>query len=152
MVYLGLGSNLGDKRKNIEKALTLISEKAGDILAFSGFYETQPYGYDSSEMFINAVAGIDTKLIPEELLLVTQDIEKETGRREKTVNGKYHDRIIDIDILLYDDLIVQTATLTIPHPFIHQRLFVLMPLSEIAPDIVHPVLKKTITDLMSFAY
>ncbi len=146
-VYLGLGSNLGDKQKNIKKALTLIAERVGEILALSDFYETHPWGYDSSEIYLNAVAKVETELKPEELLVVTQEIERKTGRREKTVNGEYHDRIIDIDILLYGDLIVHTPKLTIPHPLMHQRIFVLQPLFEIAPDVVHPVLGKTIEEI-----
>ena len=148
MVYLGLGSNLGDKKKNIEKALMLISERVGDVLALSGFYNTHPWGYDSSELYINAVAKVCTDLTPEELLNVTQQIEKDVGRTAKTLNGVYNDRIIDIDILLYDNIIIQTPTLTIPHPLLHQREFVMTPLSEIAPDILHPVFGKTIAKLI----
>ena len=146
-VYLGLGSNQGNKLENIKKTVALIQERVGDLVALSGFYETQPYGYESSEVYINAAIGVETKLSPEELLLVTQNIEREVGRKEKTVDGEYHDRIIDIDILLYDDLVVQTANLTIPHSLMHKRLFVLQPLSEIAPDIIHPVLRKKIKEL-----
>ena len=146
-VYLGLGSNLGDKRENIKKALAIITERVGNILTLSGFYETQPWGYDSSETYLNVAVGIETDLKPEELLFVTQDIERVTGRREKTTRGEYHDRIIDIDILLYDNLILQTPELTIPHPLMHLRDFVLMPLSEIAPEKVHPVSGKTIAEL-----
>jgi 2-amino-4-hydroxy-6-hydroxymethyldihydropteridine diphosphokinase len=147
LTYLGLGSNLGDKEGNIKKALALISERAGGILALSSFYETEPWGYSSSERYLNTAVGVETKLSPEELLHTTQEIERETGRKTKTVDGKYGDRLIDIDILLYDDLIIQTPALIIPHPLMCQRAFVLQPLSEIAPKVIHPVFGKTIAEL-----
>ena len=146
-VYLGLGSNLGDKRKYIENALALIKIRVGNIIAVSGFHETQPWGYDSSEVFINVVAEVETNLNPKELLLATQDIERKIGRTDKTTGREYHDRIIDIDILLFDNLILQTSELTIPHPLMHKRKFVLEPLSEIAPTFVYPVSGKTIAEL-----
>jgi len=146
-VYLGLGSNLGEKQENIKKAITFISERVGEILALSDFYETEPWGYNSSQSFINAAVKAETMLLPEELLFVTQEIERETGRSKKTSCGEYHDRIIDIDILLYDDLILQTHDLTIPHPLMHKRLFVLQPLLEIAPDVIHPVSGMTIAEI-----
>jgi len=149
-VYLGLGSNLGDKQMFIKKALALITERVGVILALSGIYETEPWGYDSPEMYQNVATVIRTDLEPATLLTVIQAIEREIGRNHKTTNGQYHDRVIDIDILLYDDLILQTATLTIPHPLMHRRVFVLQPLSEIAPHIIHPVLKKSIAALLRF--
>ncbi len=149
IVYLGLGSNLGDKRKNIEKALALIAERVGDVRALSGFYETPSWGYTSSHTYLNAVARIETPLRPEDLLFATQDIERESGRTEKTIGRAYRDRIIDIDILLYGDLVIQTPLLTIPHPLMHQRAFVLQPLSEISPDLIHPVLEKTIAEIYS---
>ena len=149
-IYLGLGSNLGNKHENIKKALALIAERVGDILALSDFYETQSWGYNSSESYINAAVKIETLLIPEELLIVTQDIERKIGRKKKTVGSEYQDRIIDIDILLYDNLILQTTKLTIPHPLMHQREFVLKPLSEIAPNVAHPISGKTIVELRSF--
>jgi len=147
MIFLGLGSNLGDRRRNIESALALIAEKVGTIRALSGCHETQPWGYDSKEYFLNMAIEVETELNPEELLTVTQAIERELGRYQKTVNGKYRDREIDIDILLYDDLILQSPALTIPHPLMHQRPFVLQPLAEIAPHLIHPVFKRTISDL-----
>lgn len=147
LTYLSLGSNLGDKRGNIEKALALITERVGDVLALSDFYETQSWGYVSQNRYMNAVVGVETTLKPEELLFVTQEIERKTGRTQKTVGGAYHDRLIDIDILLYDNLILQTPQLTIPHPLMHQRKFVLQPLSQIAPVLMHPVFGKTIAEL-----
>ena len=148
-VYLGLGSNLGDRRKEIESALALIVGRVGVIHAVSRFYETQPWGYDSREQYLNVATKVETALKPTELLLVTQTIESDIGRHHKTINGEYLDRPIDIDILIYDDLILQTPTLTIPHPLMHQRAFVLQPLAEIAPHVIHPVLQKTIAFLNS---
>ena len=136
VVYLGLGSNLGDRHENIKKVLLLISERVGEILALSSFYETEPWGYTSQYSYLNAAVKLETQLSPEELLSVTQDIEREAGRVEKTSCNEYHDRTMDIDILLYDNLKIQTSELTIPHPLIHKRWFVLQPLSEIAPEVI----------------
>jgi len=146
-VFLGLGSNLGDKQEYINKALVFIEKRVGEIIALSGFYETQPWGYDSSETYINAVVEISSNMEPNELLLVTQEIERKIGRKDKTTNGEYLDRVIDIDILLYDDLIIQTTELTIPHPSMHKREFVLKPLSEIAPNFIFPLSGQTIAEL-----
>jgi 2-amino-4-hydroxy-6-hydroxymethyldihydropteridine diphosphokinase len=146
-VYLSLGSNLGDKRKNIESALAQISERVGVIRALSGFHETQPWGYDSKETYLNVAIAVATELNPAELLEITQAIERDLGRCHKTINGEYQDRTIDIDLLLYDNLILNTENLTIPHPLMHQRAFVLQPLTEIAPHIIHPVIGKSITEL-----
>jgi 2-amino-4-hydroxy-6-hydroxymethyldihydropteridine diphosphokinase len=142
-VFLGLGSNLGNRRENMEKALALIAGRAGKILALSGFYETPPWGYASTKTYLNAAVKIETGLSPHELLATTRAIEKELGREEKTVNGIYRDRIIDIDILLYDRLVLQTPELTIPHPLMLQRQFVMQPLSEIAPDTVRLMQEKS---------
>ena len=147
MIYLGLGSNLGDKRNNIEHALDQLTGKVGMICACSDFYETQPSGYESKESYLNIAIAVETTLKPTALLSVTQMIEKVMGRQNKTINGKYLDRIIDIDILLYNDRIVQTRTLLIPHPLLHQRAFVLQPLAEIAPHAMHPVLGKSVATL-----
>ena len=146
-VYLGLGSNLGDKHTYINKALAHLTERVGEIRALSGFYETEPWGYDSQETYQNVAVAIQTDLKPAALLAVIQAIERDIGRNQKTTNGIYRDRVIDIDILLYDDLILQTQPLTIPHPLMHQRSFVLHPLNEIAPHIIHPILQKTIAEL-----
>lgn len=146
IAYLGLGTNIGNRRKNMITAVALLAERVGDVLALSGFYETEPWGFQSEHKFLNAAIKLKTSLSPEELLLVTQEIEKEIGRTEKS-NGTYHDRIIDLDILLYDDQVIATPLLTLPHPLMHERKFVMEPLSEIAPFVVHPVLKERIIDL-----
>ncbi|MDR1644581.1 MAG: 2-amino-4-hydroxy-6-hydroxymethyldihydropteridine diphosphokinase [Tannerellaceae bacterium] len=143
--YLGLGTNLGDKSKNITTAVKLL-ERTGTILALSRFYENPPWGFESENEFLNAVLAIETMLPPHELLDITQHIEREMGRTQKT-SAAYHDRIIDIDILLYDDIILHTTRLILPHPFMHKRCFVIVPFAEIAPSLSHPVLKKTIGEL-----
>ena len=145
--FLSLGSNIGNKRKNIITASTLLAERAGDILALSALYETEPWGFKSDNTFLNAVLMLETSLSPEDLLALTIQIEKEVGRTTKT-NGQYQDRIIDIDILTYDNLIMKTPQLTLPHPHMHERDFVLEPLTEIAPGLIHPVLKKSISQLL----
>ena len=146
IAYLGLGTNIGNKRRNMITAAALLAERVGDILALSGFYETEPWGFESENFFLNAAVKLKTSFPPLELLQITQQIEKELGRAEKS-NGVYHDRIIDIDILLYDDEVLQIPGLTLPHPLMHERKFVMDPLSEIAPFVVHPVLKERIIDL-----
>lgn len=145
--YLALGTNIGNKRRNMITAAALLAERAGDVLALSGFYETEPWGFRSDNTFLNAALQLETSLSPQELLKITQQIEVEMGRTRKS-NGVYHDRIIDIDILFYDDLILQTPELTLPHPLMHERLFVMEPLMEIAPHVVHPLFKKTVVSLM----
>ena len=146
IAYLGLGTNIGNKRRNMITAAALLAERVGDVLALSGFYETEPWGFESENFFLNAAVKLKTSFSPLELLQITQQIEKELGRAEKS-NGVYHDRIIDIDILLYDDEVLQTPELTLPHPLMLERKFVMDPFAEIAPFVVHPVLKERIIDL-----
>lgn len=147
IAYLALGTNIGNKRRNMITAAALLAERVGDVLALSGFYETEPWGFRSYNTFLNAALQLETALPPLELLAATQAIELEMGRTQKS-DGTYHDRIIDIDILLYDDLVMQTPVLTIPHPLMHERLFVMEPLSEIAPNVIHPVFGKPVISLM----
>ena len=147
IAYLALGTNIGNKRRNMITAAALLAERVGDVLALSGFYETEPWGFQSENRFLNAALQIETALSPLELLKATQEIEIEMGRTQKS-NGAYHDRIIDIDILLYDDLVLQTPELTLPHPLMHERLFVMEPLAEIAPNVIHPVFKKPVISLL----
>ena len=138
--YLGLGSNLGDREANIRKAISLIGKKVGLVLRQSSLIETEPWGFESSNKFLNAVILCETTLTPRQLLKVTQSIERQLGRRKKSPSSSspsssapvsYSDRPIDIDILLYDDLTVDEPDLKIPHPLMQQRDFVMIPLQEI---------------------
>lgn len=133
VIYLGLGSNIGDKEAHIRQALTRIGELVGDIVRQSALYVTHPWGFESQNLFVNAVVCCHTTLPPRRLLAVTQQIEREMGRTVKSRNGEYHDRVIDIDILLYDDLHISYPDLKIPHPLMFQRDFVMTPLREIWP-------------------
>lgn len=135
-VYLGLGTNLGNKEANLRAAVEEIKKRVGEVTSLSAFYETEPWGFVSASQFLNAVCCVSTLLSPFDLLDVTQDIERTLGRLKKSVNGQYSDRMIDIDILLYDDCHLHTPTLTIPHPLMTERDFVMKPLEEIAPEIV----------------
>ena len=130
-VYLGLGSNLGDKVWNLSEAIRLIAERVGQVVRQSSFIETEPWGFRSDNTFLNAVILCETDKTPREVLLITQQIERDMGRRQKSVSVGYIDRTIDIDILLYDDLTVDEPDLKIPHPLMHERDFVMRPLEEI---------------------
>lgn len=136
-VYLSLGSNLGNRRQLLLDAIEKINKKVGNVVRQSSFYETKPWGFKSENRFLNAAVKVTTKLSPTELLEVTQQIEREMGRRKKTtlnsqlLTPNYSDRPIDIDILLYDDLHVDLPELKIPHPLMQERDFVLVPLREI---------------------
>jgi len=143
--YLGFGSNIGDRRGNIEKAKMLLSQNAGiEIVLLSKFYETSPVGLKDQPDFINAAVKIYTNLNPYELLIVCQAIEREL-LRIKTI--RWGPRTIDIDILLYNDIILNKADLVLPHPFMHEREFVLRPMMDIAPSLVHPTCNLTIKQL-----
>ena len=131
MVYLGLGTNLGDKQKNLNDAIRMLGNQVGEVEKVSSVIETEPEGFKSDNMFLNAVVKVRTTLSPFEILDITQDVEKSLGRKEKSSNGIYHDRVIDIDILLYDDINISTPRLVIPHPRMAQREFVMTPLTEI---------------------
>ena len=136
-VYLGLGSNLGDCSRNLKRAIRLIGERVGTVVCQSSFIETEPWGFESENKFLNAVVLCETERTPREVLLLTQQIERDMGRKKKlTANSQkltanYKDRPIDIDILLYDDLTVDEPDLKIPHPLMHERDFVMIPLEEI---------------------
>ena len=130
-VFFSLGSNLGDRKNTIKRAVEELNSEVGTVTRQSSLYETEPWGFESTHGFINAAVCCETNLSPHKVLDVTQQIERDLGRTQKSVNGCYHDRPIDIDILIYDDLKLHDDTLTIPHPLMHQRDFVMRPLSEI---------------------
>lgn len=153
-VYVGLGTNLGDKEQNLRDAVQKIEEQIGKVVSLSAFYVTAPWGFVSENSFLNAAACVETELPPLDVLRETQLIERELGRTKKSVNGVYSDRLIDIDLLLYEDLVLSVtspsgAELNLPHPLMTERDFVMKPLAEIAPDLVHPVLGKTMRELIS---
>lgn len=146
-LYLSLGTNMGNRQSNLDTALKLIGQRIGTVQAQSRILETEPWGFESPNSFLNMAVQVKTDLGPRQALLATQAIEKEMGRTEKSVGGVYHDRHIDIDILLFDDVVLSTRDLTIPHPLMHERMFVMKPLAEIAPNTEHPVLHKTIRQI-----
>ena len=144
-VFLGLGSNIGDRTANIERASRLIGEiEAVRLVRMSSLFETEPVGYEDQPDFINAVLEIGTPLTPRELLAAVKEIEQRMGR---TWTVRFGPRIIDVDILLFGQRVIDEPGLTIPHPRMHERRFVLGPLAEIAPEAVHPVLKKSVMEL-----
>jgi 2-amino-4-hydroxy-6-hydroxymethyldihydropteridine diphosphokinase len=135
LIYFGIGSNLGDRDANLRRAVGMLHERVGDCLACSSIYRSVPDGFVSENEFANIVAVCETAYSPEEVLLLTQQIEREMGRTEKTVNGVYHDRVIDIDLLKAihnsQTLTFNSASLTLPHPRMEDRAFVMIPLREV---------------------
>jgi 2-amino-4-hydroxy-6-hydroxymethyldihydropteridine diphosphokinase len=143
LVYLSLGSNLSDPAANLNAAITGL-RALGEVAAVSSFYETEPVELTAQPWFLNCAVKLDTEKMPKQLMSGILDLEKEMGRRRQQNKGP---RIIDIDILLFGSSIIETKGLTIPHPAMHQRRFVLEPLAEIAPEIRHPVFKRTVREL-----
>ena len=142
-VYLSLGSNVGDRAANLRTAIKRVSS-LGDVMAVSSFYETEPVEFAAQPWFLNCAVELDTEKMPKQLLAGILDIEREMGRRRVQKKGP---RTLDIDILLFGNSIIQTKGLTIPHPAMHERRFVLEPLAEIAPEARHPVIKRTVREL-----
>ena len=130
-IYLSLGTNLGSREDNLERALHLLQEQVGALLRRSSVHETEPWGFESSHMFLNLCVCMATSLSPLQLLATTKQIERQLGRTQKSAHGHYADRLIDIDILLYDDAHINEPGLVIPHPHMYEREFVMMPLNEI---------------------
>ena len=145
-LYVLLGGNLGDKKQLFEHTTRLLGERVGRITRQSAIYETEPWGFESSDLFWNQVLEITTNLSAEEVLEQTQQTEIELGRIRKT--NQYDSRTIDIDILFYGDQIISLENLSIPHPRIQDRKFALVPLNEIAPELIHPVFQKSIGQLL----
>jgi 2-amino-4-hydroxy-6-hydroxymethyldihydropteridine diphosphokinase len=143
-VYLGLGSNMGKRQDNLDKALDLLSQRLR-VEQVSSIYDTEPVGNTNQPRFLNLVCQVHTRLAPRELLTLAKGIELKLGRAPGTSNAP---RPIDIDILFYGDQVIETPELVIPHPRLAERAFVLVPLDEIAPDLVHPVSSKTIRELL----
>jgi len=151
IVYLGLGSNLGDRVGYIQQATSLLGgDENIKLVSTSSFYETEPWHFKTENWFVNAVIAVSTNLYPHQLLRVCNRVEAQLGRNREDESG-YNDRTIDIDILFYDDRVLDETengiNLIIPHPKVHERAFMLVPLLEVAPSLVHPVLKKTITEI-----
>ena len=146
-IVLGFGSNLGDREELILSAYGLLVEGLGELVKKSSFIETPAWGFESENSFINSVAEFETKKTPYEALEICNKIEKELGRERNPEHKGYQNRTIDIDILFYEDIVLDTPTLEIPHPLIQERDFVLTPLKEILPNLIHPVLKKKIKDI-----
>ncbi len=146
-VFLSIGSNLGDRVANIQQAVSMLSlDNRIKILKTSSFYETQPWGNKNQPWFINAAMAIETVLDPEEVLSIFQNIEAKLGRKRELFK-KWSERTLDIDILMYDEQIINSKNLIIPHPYMHERAFVLVPMLEVKADLVHPIFNKTISEL-----
>jgi len=144
-VYLALGSNLGNRAANLKEATASLTPQM-DVQAKSRVYETPPWGYTGQEKFFNQVLKVKTYLEPEPLLKHLKRLEVALGRKASFQNGP---RLIDIDILFYDDLVLNSSALTIPHPHVHERGFVLLPMMDIAPDYVHPVKQRSVRELLA---
>ena len=139
---------MGNRMAMLHDARALLSAQAGAVVEQSDYYESEPWGFESATWFINQALRIDTPLTPEQLLHTVQHIEQQLGRIRTVPSGVYTSRPIDIDILFYDNNVIHTPALTIPHPLLHQRRFALLPLCDIAPDYIHPLLHKTATALL----
>lgn len=155
LLYISLGANTGSRAATLRQALEALDRRLGRRVGCSSFYETEPVGFVSPHKFLNAAAAYETELTPRQLLRATQEVERLLGRTSKSRDGRYADRPIDIDLLLCGDsplrcdLLLDTPRLTLPHPLMHRRDFVLRPLAEIAPTLVHPTLHRTVAQLLA---
>jgi 2-amino-4-hydroxy-6-hydroxymethyldihydropteridine diphosphokinase len=145
-IYLLLGSNLGERKELMDQAVSLVIERIGPVIQRSSFYETEPWGFSSDALFLNRALQVQTSFSPREVMQNIDGIENKLGRERS--GREYSSRTIDIDILFYDDIVLKEEHLEIPHPRLQERRFVLVPLDEIAPDLVHPVFRKTVRELL----
>jgi 2-amino-4-hydroxy-6-hydroxymethyldihydropteridine diphosphokinase len=144
--YIGIGTNMGDRHRNLERAVELLPSDGVVVESLSGIYETEPWGFDSETSFLNMAASLETDFSPEELLKYLLSVEVMMGRIRE---GKgYSARVIDIDLLFYDNLVIETPLLKLPHPLLHKRFFVLKPLNDIAPNLKHPLLGLTVAEML----
>ncbi len=148
-LYIGLGANIGEREATLRQAIRTLGERIGALVGCSSLYETRPVGFASEHLFLNAVAAFDTQLSPREVLRITQEVERELGRTVKSKDGRYADRPIDIDLLLMEGAVCEEADLTLPHPRLAERRFVLEPLCELAPELRHPVTGQTASEMLT---
>jgi len=148
-IYLSLGSNEGDREGLLQMAIDSIRKYVGEVVRVSSTYEGEPLGFRSEKQFLNLCLEMKVEGSPQQLLLKLEAIEVKLGRLKPSIFSEYTDRTIDLDIVFFDDLIVNSADLIIPHPKMHLRRFVLEPLAELCPDFIHPVLKKSVKDLLN---
>ena len=146
VVFLGVGTNLGDREKNLKEAITGIGKYIGRVVNSSSVYETEPWGFEAEQQFLNIVVKVETELVPSEVLRAILILETKLGRVRSEI--QYSSRVIDIDILFYGDEIINSEELKVPHPLLPERKFVLVPLCEIEPELVHPGLKQSVTSLL----
>jgi 2-amino-4-hydroxy-6-hydroxymethyldihydropteridine diphosphokinase len=149
IVYIGIGSNLGNRRKNCRDAIELLKKKGVIVNKNSSFYKTEPWGIKDQPKFLNVAIEIETDLKPHDLLAVLKKVEDEIGRKK---SYKWGPRLIDLDILFFGNIVIDEDNLKIPHPLMHEREFVLRPLQEIAPDMVHPLFKIKVGELLQQLY
>lgn len=144
LFFLGIGSNVGDRKAIVREAIDMMSSRLGEVVATSSLYETTAVGYESDNLYINGVVALRSALSPHDLLKATQQIERDMGcHTHRNADGTYCDRLLDIDIIACEDVVCNDATLILPHPRMHERSFVLAPLCEIAPEWQHPLLQRT---------
>ena len=146
IVFLQLGSNLGDREHLLKDAITVIKNRVGDIVEFSKVYESAPWRVEGQENYLNQILKVKTTLLADEVLSVVLDIEKQLGRVRFE---KWGERLMDIDIIFYNDSIIETPDLCVPHKHLHERMFVLTPLHNIAPEMIHPKYNKTVEELLN---